>query len=204
MSVHCLPGSSSRPPDAGAAAAVFGLSVDDEFCAGPGGLGSIGDEVVEPFRGAAVGLQRRRRARNPERDGRGHGVRHHDWPVTHEGADSGRDGLGRRITVSVVGTTPGPPAWPREGFVAVVSAESQEGAYLDLRLVERLPERSVLRAVGQQRWLPGEPVREALADLLALTSDEIDQHAVKQALELTDYAIATGTGVAVVPPSANR
>jgi hypothetical protein len=103
-----------------------------------------------------------------------------------------------------VGTIPNERPWPRERFVAVVSADAQEGLFLDIELVSRLPEGSVLRAAGPERWMPGERVREALADLIGLASDDHERLSVTQATQLVDYAITTGTGVAVVPPTCDR
>jgi hypothetical protein len=58
-----------------------------------------------------------------------------------------------------VGTRRSERAWPEEGFVTVVSAEAQQGVFLDIRFVERLPETSALRALGQERWMAREPVK---------------------------------------------
>jgi hypothetical protein len=86
----------------------------------------------------------------------------------------------------------------------VVSAEAQQGVFLDVGLVERLPETSVLRALGSTQWMAGEVVRDGLAELIGLASDADERLAVTQARELVEYAIGTGTGVAVVPPTGNR
>jgi len=106
--------------------------------------------------------------------------------------------------VSFVGTIGSERLWPREGFVAVVSAEAQQGVFLDVGLVERLPEASVLRAPGSTQWMAGEVVRDALAELVGMASDVEERLAVTEARELVEYAIAMGTGVAVVPPISNR
>jgi hypothetical protein len=41
-------------------------------------------------------------------------------------------------------------------------------------------------------------------ELSALASDDAERHTVTQAMDLVDYAISTGTGVAVVPPTSDR
>ena len=85
-----------------------------------------------------------------------------------------------------------------------MSAETQEGVFLPIGLVGRLPQESLLRAVGDERWMSGEPAKVALSDLVGLASDAEERLAVSQAMELVDHAIATGTGVADVPPAAGR
>jgi len=102
--------------------------------------------------------------------------------------------------VSFVGSSDAERPWPREGFVAVVGAEAQEHVFLAVGLIGRLPECSLLRALGSTQWMAGEPVRDALAELIEVASDADERLAVTQALELVEFAIGTGTGVAVVPP----
>ena len=97
--------------------------------------------------------------------------------------------------------------WPLGGYVAVIGAEAQDAVFLDVHLVSQLgPDVTCLRIVGVQRWLStaeqSGPLKRELSALSDLASSESDRLAVRQAIELVNYEIASRTGVAVAPPKA--
>lgn len=103
----------------------------------------------------------------------------------------------------VIRRSAGPRPGPKATEVTIVSAELQEWVFLDLTLVDRVPAvLPILQSLGEQRWDHDlAELRDELRSVLdaALKSDETA--VVERAIELVDYGMASGTGVAVVPPS---
>ena len=79
--------------------------------------------------------------------------------------------------------------------------------FLPLNLAGNLGGSGVqLRTAGEQQWLGAAEVETLREELFALAvspelSDE-DRLAVNHAIELVDYEVGNGTGVAVAPPTA--
>ncbi len=93
--------------------------------------------------------------------------------------------------------------WPLEGVVAVIGSEAQDAVFIDVGLIE--PTGAVrLRTTGEQRWLSTPETTELRDELSALATkgglSADDRLTVRKAIELVDYEIANGTGVAVAPP----
>ncbi len=95
--------------------------------------------------------------------------------------------------------------WPVEAFVAIVGADAQGHVLIPIHTLEALPasDRSVLLTSGEVEWFAPEVVRQALRGLLSRVS-EPDAEPVRRAIDLTEYACTTGTGVAVAPPPTRR
>ena len=95
--------------------------------------------------------------------------------------------------------------WTRPDSVTILGAESQEVAFVSQELVERLaPASSLLAAEGGQRWLSASEISDLRTELTGVAEQAgpgEDLRGVIQAIELIDYEVANGTGVAVVPPA---
>ena len=95
--------------------------------------------------------------------------------------------------------------WPVEGFVAIVGADAQDHVPIPVHIFEAVPasDRSVLLTSGDVRWFVPEAVRQALLELLGRVS-ESDAEPVRRAIDLTEYACTTRTGVGIAPPPTRR
>jgi hypothetical protein len=93
--------------------------------------------------------------------------------------------------------------WPLAGFVVIVGSEAQDSVFLETQLVERLGASAIqLRTVGEQTWdVDREALLGELRQLARTDSVSTDERIpIDQAIELVEYEIGNGTGVAVVPP----
>jgi len=90
-------------------------------------------------------------------------------------------------------------------YVTIVSAEAQEGVNVDLRVLDSVvrPDGQLdprYRGAGTKRWLSRsatEELRQALLPLIG-AAEQTDASAIKRAVELIDFGLSTGTGIAVV------
>ena len=86
--------------------------------------------------------------------------------------------------------------WPRPGAVALVSAEWQEAAFIDVSFIERvIPSSStpggsgVLRRTGPERWVPLDELsslRQEVAALLDGSDSDDERKPLQLALEMID------------------
>jgi hypothetical protein len=84
-----------------------------------------------------------------------------------------------------------------------VGSEAQDSVFLETQLVERLGASAIqLRTVGEQTWdVDREALLGELRQLARTDSVSTDERIpIDQAIELVEYEIGNGTGVAVVPP----
>jgi hypothetical protein len=87
-------------------------------------------------------------------------------------------------------------------YVTIVSAESQEVVTIDvrhLRSVSWAPHSSNSGADGARRWL-SKSETEALRGQLSSLDPWHDGESISNAIELIDFALSTGTGLAVILP----
>lgn len=86
--------------------------------------------------------------------------------------------------------------------VTIVSAESQEAIAIDVRHLHSVSwaqHGSDSGVSGTRRWL-SRPETEALRDELSSLDPRQDGESISNAIELIDFAVSTGTGLAVILP----
>jgi len=88
--------------------------------------------------------------------------------------------------------------------VTIVSAESQEAVDIDLRSVGSVTwptgrDDPRYNGTGTRRWLSNPESKTLRGALLPLIAGQEDSP-IKAAVDLIDYAISTGSGVAVILP----
>lgn len=86
--------------------------------------------------------------------------------------------------------------------VTIVSAESQEAITIDVRHLHSVSwaQHGTDTSVGgTRRWL-SRPEAEALRDELLSLDPRQDGESISNAIELIEFAVSTGTGLAVILP----